>query len=103
MSNARAAAVYGADPKNGGPHATSTENSTMAKRASTTHSKDINECVAKAAAGALHGILPKDAAPEVRRIAKVAFSMGFASGFDAGFESATRADATFAGKAPPVK
>ena len=64
----------------------------MAKRASTTHSKDINQRAAKAAARALHGILPKDTAPEVRRIAKVAFSMGFASGFDAGFDTKTRFD-----------
>jgi len=64
----------------------------MAKRASTTHGKDINERAAKAVVKALHGILPKNAAPEVRRIAKVAFSMGFASGFDAGFGTKTRFD-----------
>ncbi|HEX2837062.1 MAG TPA: hypothetical protein VHN77_02935 [Phycisphaerales bacterium] len=72
----------------------------MAKRASTTRSKDINERSAKAAARALHGILPKDARPDMKRIAKVAFSMGFASGFDAGFESAARVDATLTPRVP---
>lgn len=69
----------------------------MAKRASTTHSKDINERAAKAAVKALHGILPKDARSDVKRMAKVAFSMGFASGFDAGFESAARVEGALAG------
>lgn len=84
MSSAMAV-VHGADPYD--PAKTCTENSTMAKLAS----RNINERAAQAAAKALHGILPKDARSDMKRIAKVAFSMGFASGFDAGFASATRA------------
>ena len=84
---------HGVDPCD--PATTCTENSTMAKRPSTSNS--TNHHAARAAAKALHGILPKNVTPEVKRLAKVAFSMGFASGFDAGFESATRTDATLAG------
>ena len=91
---------HGMDPCD--PATTCTENNNMAKRPSTTHSKDINQRAAKAAVMALHGILPKNAPAEVKRIAKVAFSMGFASGFDAGFESATRTDTNLAGAGQPT-
>lgn len=100
MSGTGAAVHHGAVPANAGPHTTCMENSTMAKRPSTSNS--TNHHAARAAAKALHGILPKDARADLKRIAKIAFSMGFASGFDAGFESATRTDATLAGTGKPA-